>query len=257
MKKILKFLLLIGTLAVFFSPIPASAQTQPELSLRLSKDFGYSSGTGSIQGTFSLRASGPDTVRRVVFYLDNQKLGEVAQPPFNLRFNTGDYSLGTHSLSAVGYTTDGRELKSNTIQGNFISGEQATQNTMKIVVPILVLVLLAALLSAIVPALGFRGKKENLPAGAPRNYGALGGAICPACGRPYARHIWGINLVAGKLDRCPYCGAWRIVRRASPAALRAAELAEIEDAREGEFTASISEEEKLRRELEESKYQNL
>ena len=52
-------------------PIPAQAQNnEDELLLSLSRDFGYSSGTGRIQGTFSMKASGPEDLERVVFYID-------------------------------------------------------------------------------------------------------------------------------------------------------------------------------------------
>ena len=211
-----------------------------------------------MQGAFSLRATGPDNLARVIFYIDGQELGEVTQPPFQLQFNTGQYSFGVHTMSAVGYTVDGRELQSNEIKGEFVSASEGTQSAMRIVIPLLLVVFGAVLLSALVPVLLGKGKTSALPLGAPRNYGALGGAICPRCERPYPRHLWALNMVVGKLDRCPYCGKWAIVRRATPAELRAAEEAELEQAREETGQApQVSQEERLRKELDDSRYQDI
>ena len=57
-----------------------------------------------------------------------------------------------------------------------------------------------------------------------------------------------------KLDRCPYCGRWGFLRRRSLEELRAAEAAEL-DGVQG-FEPEISEEEKLRKELDDSRYHN-
>lgn len=256
MKKKIIFPLSILTI-LWFASLPALVQAQAELSLRLSKDFGYSSGTGKIQGTFSMKASGPDNLSRVVFYIDGKQIGEVSQSPFNLQFNTDNYAQGIHTLSATGYTNDGAQLQSNAIKAEFISASEGWQSALKIAIPIIVLAFGAMLLSALVPALTGRGKKSSLPLGAPRNYGALGGAICPKCGRPYSRHIWGMNLVVGKLDRCPYCGKWSIARRATPQELKMAEEAELQMAQNESQVPTQSEEERLRKELDNSRYRDI
>lgn len=257
MKK--KIIIPLSILAVlwFAAMHPVLASAQAALSLRLSKDFGYSSGTGKIQGTFSMKASGPDNLSRVIFYIDGKQIGEVSQAPFNLQFNTDSYSLGIHTLSASGYTTDGAELQSNEIKAEFVTASQGWQAALKIAIPIIVLAFGAMLFSALGPALMGRGKKSSLPLGAPRNYGALGGTVCPKCGRPYSRHIWGMNIVVGKLDRCPYCGKWSIARRATPQELKLAEEAELQMAQNESQVPTQSEEEKLRKELDNSRYQDI
>jgi DNA-directed RNA polymerase subunit RPC12/RpoP len=248
------FLLMLGIAAVMASS--ASAQQGTTLSLNLSRTFGYSSGTGKIQGQFKVNASGPANLQRVVFYIDNQQIGEATQSPFSFSFNTGEYSPAQHSLSAIGYTSDGQELHSNTITAQFITSEQAGKNSLGIILPILAVVLIAVLASAVIPMLSSRGKTASLPPGARRNYGVMGGTICPKCGRPFSIQFLGINLPMGKLNRCPYCGKWSIVRRRSMDDLQAAEQAEL-DQSSGEAIASpLSEEEKLRKELDNSKYQD-
>jgi hypothetical protein len=240
-----------------FSIISALAQGESELVLTLSRDFGYSSGTGRIQGTFSMRVSGPDNLQRVVFLIDGQLIGEDSQAPFSIQFHTGNYPLGVHTLSAVGFTSDGRELRSNETRREFVSADEGGRTALKIAIPIVGVTFGMILLSTLLPVILRRRKSAGIPLGAPRSYGLLGGTICPKCGRPFGIHIWGLNLLAGKLDRCPFCGKWSLVRRASPEALKAAEAAELEMADRSESAPSDSPEEALRKDLDESRYLDL
>jgi hypothetical protein len=66
-----------------------------------------------------------------------------------------------------------------------------------------------------------------------------------------------LNLGTHKFDRCPYCGKWSLVRRSSKEELDAAEAAEIEAAQAGAFTPEVSEEDQLRQQLDDSRYDNL
>jgi hypothetical protein len=61
-------------------------------------------------------------------------------------------------------------------------------------------------------------------------------------------------LLVGKLQRCPHCGKWAIVRRASPPELEAAEARWSQ-----ESTGTIetqSEEERLRGMIDESRFED-
>jgi DNA-directed RNA polymerase subunit RPC12/RpoP len=109
------------------------------------------------------------------------------------------------------------------------------------------------LLAALVPLLMGR-KTVNLAPGTPRAY-PLGGGVCPKCNRPFAVHFWGLNLLNSKYDRCPYCGKWSVVRFASLDKLRAAEQVELEG--EKAQVPEMSEEEKLKKSLDDSKYQGV
>lgn len=242
-------------LALLLGFHPAAAQDDPSLTLRLSRDFGYASGTGDIQGTFSMRVSGPENLVRVVYYLDEQEIGSNSSAPFQLRFNTDSYSLGAHRLYAVGITSDGSELRSNEIRAEFVSADQSFEAAGAILLPLLVVIGIAMLLSLVPAVIG--GKKlQNLAPGTPRQYGAAGGAICPKCQRPFSRHFFSANMLLGKLERCPFCGKWSIVRARPMAELRAAEQAELADAQNG-MASPISAEEKMRRDLDHSRYQDL
>ncbi len=250
-------LLILVWVAIFVMGVArASAQTENQLTLKLARNFGYSSGTGDIQGNFTLSVSGPEDLQRVIFFIDGEVMAEVNAPPFEHKFSTGQYPNGVHTLSAIGYTAGGAELRSNEQKRRFLSSEEAGQNTLKFLVPLLGVVFGMMFFAYVLPLIVGRGKKRSLPLGAPRNYGVIGGAICPKCGRPFGMHIWGLNMVVGKFDRCPYCGKWSIVRRASPQALHEAELAELANANEIQIPAPSLEED-LKKELEDSRYQDL
>jgi hypothetical protein len=249
----IKFLL--SLLLVYISVLPVQQDEQLQISLK--RNWGYSSGTGKIQGTFTIRASGPQDLSSVVFYLDDQALGEVNEAPFELRFVTDDYPLGLHQFQATGTTAGGLELQSNLIQREFVLASEGWQAASNFIVPIVVIVLVAVGLAILVPVVFTRGKKEQLPPGAPRNYGVYGGSICPKCSRPFSRHIYGLNLGLHKYDRCPYCGKWSLVRRESKDILEAAEAAEIIAAGKGKFTPERSEEDALRQEIEDSRFDDL
>jgi DNA-directed RNA polymerase subunit RPC12/RpoP len=230
------------------------AQTE-ELTLTFSRDFGYSSGTGDIQGTFSMKVSGPAYLSRVEFYIDDAKIGEDSESPFRLQFTTDNYPLGLHEMFAIGYTADGREYRSKVVTANFVSADEGWQAAGKIAIPLITVVFGAILLSVVIPMLIGRGKREELPLGAERKYGMRGGGICAKCKRPFALPLFSMNLGFSKLARCPYCGKWSVVRALSLVKLRQAEQAELDQA-EGQVP-EISEEEKLKKELDDSKYQGM
>jgi DNA-directed RNA polymerase subunit RPC12/RpoP len=143
------------------------------------------------------------------------------------------------------------------VPANFVPASEGSKAAMQIVVPVLAVVLGAMLLAVVVPALMGHGKTESLPLGTERNYGINSGGICPKCKRPFVLHFWGLNLGLSKYDRCPYCGKWSMVRVQSLAKLPEAEKAELEQARTVGQGIGETEEEKLRKELDDSKYQGM
>lgn len=243
-------MVLAMVLVVGLTAATAAVAQDEGLTLKLSRDWGYGGFGGEIQGTFSMRVSGPEYLARVEFYIDDLKIGEVTSAPYNLQFVTDNYPLGAHSLHAIGYTADGQELRSRAIDVTFVPASKGTEFIVRTVVPILGIILGAVLVAFIVSMVTGR-KLKNLPPGTPRSY-PLGGGICPKCGRPSALQFLGLNVLAGKFQRCPYCGRWSIFRRASPAQLRAAEEAELAAA--GADVPAPSAEEKLKKELDDSKY---
>jgi hypothetical protein len=222
---------------------PAWGQ-EPGLRLSLSRDWGYGGPGGRIEGLFSLRVEAPPEVVRVQFFLDDQLIGEDSEPPFRYRFNTGDYPLGPHRLTAVGFTADGRQLQANVLERIFVTPAEGWETAGKILGPTLGLSVLFFLLIILIER-----RRSDRPG---RGYGLAGGAICPRCDRPFARHWWAPNLGAHKFDRCPHCGAWSIVAAASARALAEAEQ------RWATPTAAepTATDEAWRRQLDESRYQD-
>ena len=247
---------LLALVCLLAMVVSTAAQGETPLTLSLRRDFGYSSGTGDIQGTFSLKAAPNQAVERVVFYLDGEAIGEVSAEPYNLRFVTDNYPVGVHSLTATGFTAAGQELDSNIINVNFVTAKETQTAMFTILGFVFGALILVGIISWAIPAVLGR-KTKPLPLGAPRNYGVFGGSICPRCFRPFARSILGVNLGVGRLERCPHCGKWSMVRRASPEALRAAEQAELELAGGEAEIPGQNPEERLRKELDDSRYQDL
>jgi hypothetical protein len=259
MKKVLLSHYLLAVIILLSGVIPARAQDQPVLKLNIARVFGYSSGIGSgkfdIQGTFNLKAGGTENLTRVVFTIDGQNMGEATQAPFNLRFITDSYPLGSHTLQALGYTSEGLELQSNPITANFVTANEGWQAGLKIAIPMLGIVF-GALLLGMVFTLFTSRKQRKLPLGVPRKYGVSGGTICPNCGRPYAILFLALHAGERKYDRCPFCGKWKLVKSIPVLQLRAAEAAELARAQESGQVPAESELEKLHKELDDSRYQN-
>jgi hypothetical protein len=248
MKKYLFLILALISILVIISP----AYAQPEgLRLSISRDWGYGGFGNDVQGLFSMIVTGPSDLSRVEFYIDETKIGELSAPPYRFQFNTDNYELGEHTLYAVGYTVDGKKVQSNNAILNFVP----PQSVGKFNIPVLGIVVIAILGSALIPLLINRGKPINLPPGTERNYGVGGGGICPRCQRPFALPLFSMNLLFSKLARCPYCGRWGAVKIQSLPRLREAERAELLKVIDQKPNSDATDEENLRKELDDSRYQ--
>lgn len=226
-----------------------------ELTLHVRRNVGYGGGS-QIRGSFRMEVTGPEDLTSVTFKIDDKEIGTVAAPPYKINFNTVDYALGWHDLSAVGRTADGRTLASNVRRFEFVSSEEEWAAVRRIMVPMLgVLGVILALAFGVPILLTLTGKKTTVPLGAPRRYGITGGTICPKCGRPFAIHWWGLTgSFAGKFDRCDHCSKWSFVRRVSVERLREAEAAELQMARPESPISEPSPEEKLKQQLDDSRF---
>ncbi len=257
MKKVLSILLILSLLSAVTASI-ALAQSTQELQLGLSRDWGYGGFGNDIQGLFTAKIKNPPAdLTRVEFYIDSALMGEDTTAPFSLQFNTDSYPVGAHTLSAIGYTSDRTELKSNQIQAQFVPAGIGMQSVTKFLLPLIGVVIVIALISVFLPILLSRGKLASTPIGTERKYGIGGGAICPKCGRPFPLRLWWINLGLNKFDRCPYCGKWSSVRPRSLTELRAAEAAELTNLKSESLMGSESEADKLKKELEDSRFHDV
>jgi hypothetical protein len=246
-----KKVLVLLVIFVFLFPTMALAQEEtPTIILTLTRDFGYGGFGGDIQGTFSMKASGPDDLVEVQFYIDDILIGTDTESPFRIQFHTDSFEPGNHKMSAIGILSDGSEVRSNEFIRYFLSGEDAMGNTLGVLIPLLAVIIGISVIGVVAPLL-FGKKGKQRPIG---EYGTAGGAVCPHCQLPYSRHFFSPNLVIGKLERCPHCGKWAIVRRATPNELADAEARLHSDREEGFKDISKDEEESLRQALEDSRF---
>ncbi len=244
-----KRLLCFLTLLVIPHYAARAQEASGGLSLNLRKDFGFSLG-GRVQGQFTLSASGPEDISSVAFLIDGETMGTDEESPFQISFRTSDYELGLHRLMVVGTTFDGRELRSDELRLEFVSPEQGWRSAVEMVVPLLLLLLvLGALGFAVLVIFGRRGKFQI---GA---YGRAGAAVCPRCRLPYGRHVLSPNLFIGKLERCPHCSKWAIVRRATSKDLADAEARWLAESQRG-VMQSEDEETRLRRMIEDTRFED-
>ncbi len=248
MKKTTHILLLALAVALLASSAALAQETQPAIEISLSRDFGYGGFSGDIQGTFSIHVKGPDTLQEVRFYLDDTLLGSDTSAPFSLQFLTDNFEPGVHDIYAIGVLADGTELRSETITPLFLSNEEAGDMVTNLVVPILLIILVVTIIGVGVPLLFRKGKPG--PIG---QYSIAGGAVCPRCTFPYSRHVLSPNMVFGKLERCPHCGKYAIVRAATAFELNAAEE-RLRASQQETSQVQVDEKDTLRRALDESRF---
>jgi hypothetical protein len=242
----MKCIVLVFTLIAVAFGLAQNAFAQSELVLNLSRDFGYAGFDNRIEGLFTLTATGSDDLTIVDFYIDEELIGSVGQSPFRLQFSTNSYSPGEHRFYAIGHVSSGEELQSNEIVRVFLTKDESINSVMGHILPLLGFILLVMIAATVIPALF--GRKEKVG-----EYGFLGGTVCPKCSLPFSLKILGINWFGGKLQRCPHCGKWSVVRRASPEALTAAEARW-----RGEDQTAINSDslkESTRRQIDDSRYE--
>ena len=253
MKKILSAAIFVTVVSLILFQ-STFAQTN-SLTLRLSRDFGYGGFNGDIQGLFTMKVTGPSDLVRVVFYIDSTTIGEVNNSPFSLQFNTDNYSIGEHKISAMGVSSSGQQYQSNIISSTFVPASEGNKVVLRIVIPLMIIIFGAIILSFIVPLIFSRGKSDKLPYGVERKYGLNGGGICPKCRRPFVLPLFSMHFGFSKLARCPYCGKWGMVKVETIGNLRKAEREELEWGRVDD--GHEDEKEKAHKELDDSKFQDL
>lgn len=229
---------------------PASAQDEPGYRISLRREFGYGAGS-NIRGRMSLRLVDESAdVQQVTYLMDGQEIAVLNEAPFKFEFHTDDYGYGPHDISALVTTSNNKIFDTNTLRYNFVTQAEETSGIKNILLPVGVVLIAAMGFSALVQ---FIGKPKQTPQpGQPRNYGMLGGTICPRCGHPFPRSLLGMNLVVGRLERCESCKRFVMTVRATPAQLAEAEAREAASA--AEAVKPLDMEEMGKDAIEESKY---
>jgi len=241
-------------LLLFLIPaLAAPALAQAGLTLRVDKDFGYNSGR-NIRGTFTLGASGPQDLALVVFYLDGQEIGRVSQAPFEMTINTDSYPSGDHLLRARAELASGAQVESAERNFRFLLREEEAAGMRNILVPLLGVIALLTVGGMAIQMFVARGSQNRPGLGSGQFAWRSGwGAMCPRCQLPTPVHITGLNLgFLTKFDRCENCGKWSLMRvrperelEVYARALAAANRPQVQ---------VENEEEKLRRQVDDSRY---
>ncbi|OGO15072.1 MAG: hypothetical protein A2Z14_05310 [Chloroflexi bacterium RBG_16_48_8] len=244
----------LGLLFLVFllMPIGASAQEDGErIDLWVVKIFGFRVGN-KLQGRIGLRIGGPEDLSRVEFYLDAEMLIRDDEAPFRYDFSTGDITPGQHTIRAIGYTQDGRALPSEIGTYTILSADEAVEGIQKYMIPLLIGAVAFLAIAGALTSVITKNKRPQYKIG---DYGPAGGAVCGRCGMPFTRHIFSPNLVVGKLERCPNCGAVAIIRRGTPMELRVAEERLLADMQMRSGGPEEDDDEHLRRMLDESRFE--
>lgn len=245
--------LLIG----FFLPVSTVLAEDPGFEIGLNRDFGYGGFGNQIQGKFSIVVKGDLAFVKVTYMMDDTPMGIQTEPPFRFRFSTDDYAPGEHDYWAIGELADGTEFESNRIRGKVLTAEEANGDTGLILGIIFGTVIVGGVISWVITTIvskrtekGDYFDADHLPHG----FNLRGGTICPKCGEAYAYHLLSGNLLTHKLDRCPHCGKYAVTRPMNRDMIIGEVVKRHGDRIEKEISQPLTEEEKLRKQLEESKY---
>jgi len=226
------FAILLLCLCLLLIPYHLVSAQDDDYTIHVRKDIGYNMGR-NIQGRFTISLRGDEAqVQSVTFFINDSVLHQVDSAPFRHQFSTDAFDPGEYRLYAEVLLRDGTKLTTTPATFEFLSRQDSGNQITTILLGLGGVVLLTMLVVGLIQIFVGKGIGKQplkpLQPGESRDYGMFGGAICARCGRTFSRHIWGINLVVGKLDRCDHCGKWVMARRASPEALRLAEQAEME-----------------------------
>lgn len=138
-------LLSILLLASFAAMPLLTAAAAPTLSLNLNRDYGLGMGN-DIAGLFTLKAEASSNTSYVEFYLDNQLQQNDTAAPYSWQFNTGNFTLGEHTLKAVAYDSSG-ESQTKEITPNFV--EDSTNSILLITIAVAAVVTVIAVAVAV------------------------------------------------------------------------------------------------------------
>lgn len=130
------FLLVLGLVTV----IPMNAAGQGTLTLTLNRNVGMAFGN-FIQGSFTLRGSGPENVQNLTVYFNGEEVHFVTGNSVVWVFNTGDYQSGLTNITLFGVDDVGGTYYA-TRQVTFLG--PAVANVIIVIVLVLAIVLIIA-----------------------------------------------------------------------------------------------------------------
>jgi hypothetical protein len=221
-KTLAVFLLISMLTLVFISQVWA----EPTISLSIDKTSGYNTpGNTEINGYFTVYASTSSDVERVEFYLDNVLQYNDTNSPFDWHFDTNDYALGQHNITAVAFGTSGQQISAS-LSTNIVD----VPILWTTIVPILLVVgsIALVLLSVWFFRKGYRSND------------------CPKCGYSAPQQFYFIHFgLRNYLKRCPQCGKFYFCGKSYKPS----------DNDDSPPKESPSDEDRLRKDIDNSKYE--
>ena len=128
-------LLLVGLFCCF----PMQVAGQESLTLSLDRNVGMHIGS-IVQGTFTLRGSGPEAVQNLTVYFNGDEVHFVTGNTIAWQFNTADYPGGSTNITLFGVDDVGTTYYA-TRQVTFIGGEVSNLITIGVIALVVVLIL--------------------------------------------------------------------------------------------------------------------
>jgi predicted RNA-binding Zn-ribbon protein involved in translation (DUF1610 family) len=238
-------------------PVSTVLAEDPGFEIRLNRDFGYGGMGNQIQGRFSIIVKDDLDFLQVTYMMDDTEMGVLTEAPFRFSFSTDDFVPGNHEYWAIGVLSDGTMLESNRISANVLTAEEANVDVGLILGIIFGTIIVGGGISWVITTVVSKRteKGEYFDANhLPKGFNLRGGTICPKCGEAYAYHVFSANLLTHKFDRCPHCGKFSLTRSVSRDKIIAEVSKRHGEDLEIENKQPLTEEEKLRKQLEESKF---
>ena len=119
--------------------IPGNVAGQGSLTLSIDRNVGMAFG-GFIQGSFTIRGSGPEVVQNLTVYFNGEEVHFVTGNSIAWQFNTGDYQEGATNITLLGLDDVGASYYA-TRQVTFIGSIVGNVITIGILALVVVLVL--------------------------------------------------------------------------------------------------------------------
>ncbi|UCE11662.1 MAG: hypothetical protein JSW61_06960 [Candidatus Thorarchaeota archaeon] len=123
----------------FMSFTPVNISGQATLSLSLDRNVGMALGS-IIQGVFTLRGSGPDTIVSLAVFFNGVEVHSVTGNSIAWQFDTAEYASGSTNITLVGWDSM-NETSQTTLEVYFLGGIMSTIITVGIVGLVIVLII--------------------------------------------------------------------------------------------------------------------
>ncbi|MHA2132928.1 MAG: hypothetical protein ACXAEN_04645 [Candidatus Thorarchaeota archaeon] len=129
----------IALMAAGFSAMTIDGAGQTTLSLSLDRNVGMALGS-VVQGTFTLRGSGPDTIVRLAVHFNGEEVHSASGNSLVWQFDTANYASGSTNITLMGWDSQDDSFQTS-LEVYFLGGVMSTIITGGIIALVVVLIL--------------------------------------------------------------------------------------------------------------------